>query len=154
MQSEHRKRHNNRTVILRKDTARENEQKRGIDREKERESQLRLSGSGVDYLSYAQSRMNHSSQQSRAIRYVRQRENCPFVFKENLCTGDQNTKRHPLTWQIPAMNEFTNRFRTVQTDEPAVLEDNIILPKITSKIKLAVRTGLLSNAFKMKYFSN
>lgn len=72
---------------------RKGEEKTG-DREKKkkkREHPLRHCASEVSCTSYPQSRMNHSSQQSRAIRYVRLQENCPFVLKLKLCLRHRNT---------------------------------------------------------------
>lgn len=89
---------------------------RAGERERERERPMRLCGSEVGCVSYPESRMNHSSQQSRAIRYVRQQENCPFALKENLCSRDQSSKRYPLARQVPTPNEFTNRKGTTQRD--------------------------------------
>lgn len=88
-------------ILFWKDRTRKKERKterpRDLEEGRERDRALRLSGSEVDYVSYPQSRMNHGSRQSRAIRYVRQLENCPFVLKENLCSRNQNTKRYPST---------------------------------------------------------
>lgn len=69
----------------------------------------RVSGEGgggsVSNASYRQTRMNNSSRQSRAIGSVSRRENCPFVLKETLFSGDPNTKRCPSAWQVPTINE-------------------------------------------------
>lgn len=62
-------------------------------------------GGSVSNASYCQSRVNNSSRQSRAISSVSRRENCPFVLKETLFSGDPNTKRCPSAWQVPPINE-------------------------------------------------
>lgn len=49
------------------------------------------SGWVVGCASYPQSKMNHSSQQSGAIRFVRQHEDCPFVSKKDISAKNKNT---------------------------------------------------------------
>ncbi len=61
---------------------RDQETERKTDRQTDRERQLRLRGSEGGYVSFPQSRMNHSSLQSQASGYVRLRKNCPFVLKK------------------------------------------------------------------------
>lgn len=74
------------------------------DREREREKERYRDNQG-DYASYLQSRMNHSSQQSRAISYVRQWEKCPFVLKrKSLPRRAKHAKRYPSTWRVATLN--------------------------------------------------